>query len=156
MLTKTNPFYFFFFLDLQQTSLYIATPCNPTTTHLFHGSKRQLTQPNACGTITCHDFTSLEFIRRQLDRSLTDTLSLLLGVFDQPIDILFLVLVKDYITRSIRINMSWCRKMWSISSRAHYIAVTGVYFSVLGGAYCSLGKSNTKYVSDTFYFYFFY
>ncbi|KAI9362689.1 hypothetical protein BD770DRAFT_381586 [Pilaira anomala] len=41
--------------------------------------------------------------------------------------------------------MSWCKRLWSISSRAHFIAITGVYFSVLGGAYCSLGKSNTKY-----------
>ncbi|KAI8886270.1 hypothetical protein K501DRAFT_283889 [Backusella circina FSU 941] len=35
--------------------------------------------------------------------------------------------------------------MWSLASKAHVIAVTGVYFSVLGGAFCSLGKANSRY-----------
>lgn len=138
---------------MQKTSLYIATPCNPETTQLYKGRKPSFSRPNLCGIITCHDFISIDFIKRQLQSSPKDALTLLLGVFDRQVDILFILLgVKDYVTRSISINMSWCKRLWSISSRAHFIAITGVYFSVLGGAYCSLGKSNTKYVSDFFSF----
>lgn len=73
---------------------------------------------------------------------------MLLGGFCRKVEAIFIVLDRsDWIKRSLILDMSWCRRMWSVFSKAHLIAVTSTYYSVLGGAYCSLGKSNTKYVS---------
>lgn len=71
---------------------------------------------------------------------------MLLGGFCRKVEAIFIVLDRsDWIRRSLILDMSWCRRMWSVFSKAHLIAVTSTYYSVLGGAYCSLGKSNTKY-----------
>jgi hypothetical protein len=133
-------------LDLHHTSLYISNPLNPATTNLYKGSKSY--GSNCYGFITCYDYQTIEFIIQVFQSSPIDTMTLLLGGFNCNVDMLFILLDKDYIARSVVVNMSWCRRMWSIASRAHMIAVTGVYYSVLGGAYCSLGKSNAKYVSN--------
>lgn len=39
------------------------------------------------------------------------------------------------------------RRIWSLAAKASLIAFTGVYYSVLGGAYSSLSKANVSYVS---------
>jgi hypothetical protein len=139
------------FVDLRKTSLYISNATNPRITHLHLGKGQVLDdlRTEYCGIITCHDFQSLQYIVKSIDTTPDIALSLLLKCFDRSVNVAFIVLnTSEYIPRSIKINMSWCRKMWSLSSRAHFIAVTGVYYSVLGGAFCSLGKSNTKYVSE--------
>lgn len=130
---------------MQNTGLYISDPLNPDTTRLYKVGNSD--RVNCYGLVTCSDYQTVEYIVRVLRSSPGDLMTLLLGVFNCKIDILFILLDKDYIAKSAVVNMSWCRRMWSIASRAHMIAVTGVYYSVLGGAYCSLGKSNTKYVS---------
>jgi hypothetical protein len=137
-------------------SVYISKPSVPTNTYLSLGPKKPTTSGYHYGIITCHDVESIEAIRRRLSDSPQSSLRMLLGgcaprkkriVIDQTLVLFILLNTKLFVQRSIRINMSWCRRMWSLASRAHMIAVTGVYYSVLGGAYCSLGKSNTKYVS---------
>ncbi|KAL4212085.1 actin protein 5 [Rhizopus microsporus] len=60
--------------------------------------------------------------------------------------ILYILLYPStYVTASTRLNMAWSRRMWTLASEADRIAFTGVYYSVLGGAYCSLGKQNARY-----------
>lgn len=141
-----------FKIDLLNTSLHFADPRNPTNTKRH--KKRQGANSNyrfaaEYGIITCHDYQTLGYIRRSFCSSPDQALTALLGGFI-PIRVNTLVIVlnlDEYIRRSVTVNMFWCRKMWSLASKAHMIAVTGVYYSMLGGAYCSLGKSNTKYVS---------
>ncbi|KAG2207899.1 hypothetical protein INT47_010883 [Mucor saturninus] len=133
-----------FFTDWQETGLYISQPCHPEKTRLY--KKNSVKKPTWYGVITCHDYQTIAYILRVFQSSPGDTMTLLLGAFGRKkMDTLIILLDKRYIIRSAVVNMSWCRRMWSIASRAHMIAITGVYYSVLGGAYCSLGKSNTKY-----------
>lgn len=134
-------------LDLQHTCLYISKPCNPTTSYLYRGNRPKgiLT---GCGIITCYDYQTIEYIIRVLQTSPSEALTLLLGRFNISVTVLFIILDKDYVKRSAVVNMSWCRRIWSIVSRAHMIAVTGIYYSVLGGAFCSLGKTNSIYVGS--------
>ncbi|CAO3679897.1 unnamed protein product [Rhizopus microsporus] len=80
----------------------------------------------------------------------TFILLLLAGFPDFPKEenggILYILLYPStYVTASTRLNMAWSRRMWTLASEADRIAFTGVYYSVLGGAYCSLGKQNARY-----------
>ncbi|ORZ01555.1 hypothetical protein BCR43DRAFT_182693 [Syncephalastrum racemosum] len=43
------------------------------------------------------------------------------------------------------------RRMWAVASRADMLAFTGVYYSVLGGAYSSLGKEKSFYAAKAGY-----
>ncbi|KAI8991155.1 hypothetical protein BDF20DRAFT_908957 [Mycotypha africana] len=43
------------------------------------------------------------------------------------------------------LTMCWHKRIWNLTLREHLIVYTSTYFSVLGGAYCSLGKQNTNY-----------
>lgn len=123
----------------------MSDPCHPERTQLY---KKGLVKKTDCyGLVTCHDYQTMEFLLDVFNSSPKDTMTLLLGVFHCKIDVMLILLDKNYVATSAIVNMSWCRRIWSIASRAHRIAITGVYYSVLGGAYCSLGKSNTKYVS---------
>lgn len=106
--------------------------------------------------IRCHDYQCIEAVQKRLIQIPRATITVLLGAclisdsivtIDKPATLFILLDADNYIQRSFTVNMSWCRRMWSLASRAHMISVTGVYYSVLGGAYCSLGKSNSKYVS---------
>ena len=134
--------------DLQHTSLYVSDPlCPKLTKPLFncHSHEKKLLYKS--GIITCLDYETLEYILDSIKMAPGKSLALLSTGFEQHVDIICITLdTNHYIARSIRINMDWCRRMWSLSCREHMIAVTGVYYSVLGGAYCSLGKSNSKYV----------
>lgn len=118
--------------------------------------RKKWTLDSHYGIITCHDVESIETIQSRILTSPQSSLRMLLAgcvsretrlPINKPIVLFILLNTELYVQRSIKINMNWCRRMWHLASRAHMIAVTGVYYSVLGGAYCSLGKANTKYVS---------
>ncbi|KAI8367297.1 hypothetical protein BD560DRAFT_141078 [Blakeslea trispora] len=63
----------------------------------------------------------------------------------RPVWKIYIELAEDVMERSIHIDMAWCRRIWTLATRAHLVSVTGVYYSVLGGAFCSLGKDNKQY-----------
>ncbi|KAG2209312.1 hypothetical protein INT46_003981 [Mucor plumbeus] len=136
----------------QHHNIYFSRPNSPHHVQLFAGNthKRQ----NYMGIVRCHDYQCIEAIQKRLIQIPKATITVLLGAcllpdsiitIDKPVTLFILLNAENYIKRSFIVNMSWCRRMWSLASRAHMISVTGVYYSVLGGAYCSLGKNNSKY-----------
>lgn len=142
----------------QHHNIYFSRSNNPHHVDLFKGKHYRKRQKYA-SIIRCYDYQCIEAIRERSKEAPDATWTVLLGaslllvdssilsVIDQPVTLFVLLDADSYIQRSFTVNMSWCRRMWSLASRAHMISVTGVYYSVLGGAYCSLGKSNSKYVS---------
>lgn len=141
----------------QHHNIYFSRSNNPHHVELFTGKYHRKRQ-NYTSIIRCYDYQCIEAIRKRLKEAPDATCAVLLGasllvdssifsVIDKPVTLFVLLDADKYIQRSFTVNMSWCRRMWSLASRAHMISVTGVYYSVLGGAYCSLGKSNSKYVS---------
>ncbi|KAI8391726.1 uncharacterized protein BYT42DRAFT_543232 [Radiomyces spectabilis] len=68
-----------------------------------------------------------------------------------PMTPIFLYITLDYercLQRACRLqNMSWHRRLWALVAKADSIAFISVYYSVLGGAYSSLGKSNAFYAT---------
>ncbi|KAL9541022.1 hypothetical protein MBANPS3_009353 [Mucor bainieri] len=139
----------------QHHNIYFSRPSNPHHVDLFTGKHHRKRQKYT-SIIRCYDYQSIEAIRKRLIEAPDATFAVLLGasllvnpsipnVIDKPVTLFVVLDADNYIQRSFTVNMSWCRRMWSLASRAHMISVTGVYYSVLGGAYCSLGKSNSKY-----------
>ncbi|KAF7732281.1 hypothetical protein EC973_005176 [Apophysomyces ossiformis] len=108
----------------------------------------------AYGIITCREYQTLEAIKTRMDDQ-NEVPRLLLGgclsvnngkVKIENQVIIYVRLNKDYVKRAyILYNLSWYRRIWSLTSRADVLAFTGVYYSVLGGAYSSLGKTNLAY-----------
>lgn len=133
----------------EETKVYVSSSLHPLKTKLVYGNKSKSSNQPA-GIVTCHDYQTLEWIKQLSAELPKQTWSLLLNGFTHiNLKTLYVVLnPRNYVSRSVTINMNWCKRLWSLETRAHMISVTGVYYSVLGGAYCSLGKSNTKYVSD--------
>lgn len=131
-------------IDVQ---FYASLPSYPSKTYLLYGNKKTTINP-LHGIITCHDYQTIDWIIQMAKFSPKISLALLLNSFTQKnIKTLFVMLnVEQYVSRSVKINLKWCKRLWSLQARAHMISFAGVYYSVLGGAFCSLGKSNSKYV----------
>ncbi|KAI9473631.1 MAG: hypothetical protein EXX96DRAFT_312411 [Benjaminiella poitrasii] len=145
-------------ISINQVNLYISNPFNPISLRLVHQISKNVKQnriSSLYGIVICHDHQTIELLDQLLETSANPIMAMLLnGCMNDGqglqqnstfINLVILLNVKDYIPRSMIIDKAWCSRMWAIASRAHLLAVTGVYFSVLGGAFCSLGKSNTKY-----------
>ncbi|KAL7320539.1 hypothetical protein PS15m_000419 [Mucor circinelloides] len=139
----------------QHHNIYFSRSNNPHHVDLFMGNKHRKRQ-NYTSVIRCYDYQCIEAIQTRLKQAPDAAFTVLLGaslrvdssivsVVDKPVTFFVLLDTDSYVRRSFTVNMSWCRRLWSLASRAHMISVTGVYYSVLGGAYCSLGKSNSKY-----------
>ncbi|KAI9317059.1 hypothetical protein BX666DRAFT_137714 [Dichotomocladium elegans] len=107
------------------------------------------------GVVVCYDYQTIEAITLGMDAD-KKTFALLLATsvpgfssitaISTATIVLDLVLDKEYIVRACRLtNMSWCRRLWALASRANLVAFTGVYYGVLGGAYSSLSKANASY-----------
>lgn len=136
--------------DLYEMSVYLSNASNPTITSLRFGKKQRRSTLTGkwCGIVTTYDCQTISYIATILNGSPSACVTMLLGGFCRKVEAIFVVLdTSESIKKSTTIDMSWCRRMWSIFSKAHLVAITSVYYSVLGGAYCSLGKSNSKYVS---------
>ncbi|CAO3657492.1 unnamed protein product [Mucor hiemalis] len=134
--------------DLYETSVYLSNASNPAITSLRFGKKQRRSTLTGkwSGIVTTYDCQSISYIATILKGSPSACVTMLLGGFCHKVEAIFVVLdTSESIKRSATIDMSWCRRMWSVFSKAHLIAITSVYYSVLGGAYCSLGKSNSKY-----------
>ncbi|KAI8645207.1 hypothetical protein BD408DRAFT_411981 [Parasitella parasitica] len=134
-------------------NIYFSRPNDPRHVELF-AEKRYRCSQGYVGIVRCHDYQCIEAIKKGLHQMPNPTTTVLLGgcllnsldlVLDKAATLIILLNAGDYVRRSFTVNMSWCRRMWDLASRAHMISLTGVYYSVLGGAYCSLGKSNLKY-----------
>ncbi|CAO0789995.1 unnamed protein product [Mucor circinelloides] len=142
----------------QHHNIYFSRSNNPHHVDLFMGKQHRKRQ-NYTSIIRCYDYQCIEAIQTRLKQAPDAAFTVLLGailrvdssifsIVDKPVTLFVLLDADSYVRRSFTVNMSWCRRLWSLASRAHMISVTGVYYSVLGGAYCSLGKSNSKYVSS--------
>ncbi|KAI9027580.1 hypothetical protein CLU79DRAFT_584652 [Phycomyces nitens] len=138
-------------------SVLILLP-NPSNPHQFirlnHISFNPDCQVNL-GRIVCYDCRTVEAIKDRVLTNQAAAIQLLIGgclragqtdrlpLPGAPIELWVELDIKSYMERMNRIpSMSWARMMWTIASRADIVAFTGVYFSVLGGAYSSLGKTN--------------
>ncbi|KAK4511097.1 uncharacterized protein ATC70_012308 [Mucor velutinosus] len=139
----------------QHHNIYFSRSNNPHLVDLLTGKHHRKRQKYT-STIFCYDYQCIEAIQKRLKEAPDAACTMLLGAsllvdvsifsaIDEPVTLFVLLDADSYVQRSCTVNMSWCRRMWSLASRAHMISVTSVYYSVLGGAYCSLGKSNSKY-----------
>lgn len=106
------------------------------------------------GTIRCLDYQTLEAIQARLCTDLALSTHLLCSLFDWSLKkttcamVIDITLDDGYMYRACRLsNLSWSRRMWAVASRASFLAFTSVFYSVLGGAYSSLSKANSRYVS---------
>ncbi|KAL0078788.1 hypothetical protein F4703DRAFT_1796871 [Phycomyces blakesleeanus] len=108
------------------------------------------------GRIFCYDCRTVEAIQDRVLTNQVGAIQLLIGgclranktdklpLPGAPIELRIELDINNYLRRTSRIpSMSWARMMWTVASRADLVAFTGVYFSVLGGAYSSLGKTNS-------------
>ncbi|KAI7907394.1 uncharacterized protein BX663DRAFT_495759 [Cokeromyces recurvatus] len=118
---------------VKHVNVYISNPSNPTlTSHVIHKeSVKKDYSSTILDIVICYDYSTIEILERLLKHSTPSIITMLLDI--------------KYVQRSMIIDKAWCSRMWAIASKAHLLAVTGVYYSMLGGAFCSLGKSNTKY-----------
>ncbi|CDS05594.1 hypothetical protein LRAMOSA08122 [Lichtheimia ramosa] len=104
------------------------------------------------GTIRCLDYQTLEAIQARLCTDLALSTHLLCSLFDWSLKkttcamVIDITLDDGYMYRACRLsNLSWSRRMWAVASRASFLAFTSVFYSVLGGAYSSLSKANSRY-----------
>ncbi|KAI8076505.1 uncharacterized protein B0P05DRAFT_588156 [Gilbertella persicaria] len=122
--------------------VYIANPFDPIhVDRLIKGHDREGWKIQ----VTCHHYQTIERLRLYLT---TNPMALNLMIAAIEVDVSHLYIMLDtahYVSRSMRVYMPWCKRIWTLVTRAHRMAVTGVYYSVLGGAFCSLGKNNKDY-----------
>ncbi|PHZ16033.1 uncharacterized protein RHIMIDRAFT_56225 [Rhizopus microsporus ATCC 52813] len=135
-------------INIDSITIYISKPTCPLQTCLLKRSHYE--NKKRRGIVYCKDCQTMEAMKKMMENQDTFTLLLLAGFPDFPKEengsILYILLYPfAYIAASTRLNMAWSRRMWTLASEADRIAFTGVYYSVLGGAYCSLGKQNTQY-----------
>ncbi|ORX45329.1 hypothetical protein DM01DRAFT_1340139 [Hesseltinella vesiculosa] len=122
--------------------------------------ERMPTLPSATlySTILCDDARTIDFIRH-MGRTCKDgwwwRLLLHQSLLATPQNdtlhpsthlVLRLVLDPHYIEQGARFfNYDSYRFSWKVSAKEDLVAFYSVYYSVLGGAYSSLGKTNAKY-----------
>ncbi|KAI7871447.1 hypothetical protein BDF14DRAFT_1760905 [Spinellus fusiger] len=105
------------------------------------------------GTVQCYERKTMEYIKQCLSSNDVSLYLLAGGILaDMKVpsvqgDIeLTLTLNPNYMHHETRIpSMLWCYCLWTLSAQAERVAFTSVFFSVIGGACSSLGKTNTVY-----------
>lgn len=102
------------------------------------------TRQKGRGMIYCYDYQVMETLLDILSTQ-PHSLYLLATAFQSIPSHILIFLAPVYVTRSIRIDMAWSRRLWQLSVWADQVAFRAIYYSVLGGAYCSLGKANKRY-----------
>ncbi|KAI8096797.1 uncharacterized protein BX664DRAFT_324844 [Halteromyces radiatus] len=158
-------------LEGTKAIVWIPNPRQPSETLLLYGKKKQRRRHHPFiyeATIHCYDPVSLDLI---IDAAISAThqdqvsswwqllvygcllatavdtrTQIMQNSKDELTYMLYLRLDDDYIRHSFqKINMMGYRLTWRVATKEDMVAFTSVYFSVLGGAYSSLGKSNHKY-----------
>ncbi|OBZ89477.1 hypothetical protein A0J61_02484 [Choanephora cucurbitarum] len=128
-------------------SVYIADPIYPKRVKRIQKGTRG---EGWIVRVVCHEHQVIDWIVQSLltQPSLSQYALIKTALVDAT-DVyrIYIELAEDYIPRSSRLNMTWYRRIWTLATRAHLISFTGVYYSVLGGAFCSLGKDNRQYAS---------
>ncbi|CAO3702536.1 unnamed protein product [Rhizopus stolonifer] len=118
-----------------EPTLYLSKTTCPSKLYLFHGINRR---PKAIIHCDVQVFETLkEILKQPLARLLFSTYF--------KIESCAILLQPDYLSRSFRINWNESRQWWNLASQSDKTAFVSVYYSVLGGAYCSLGKQNSRY-----------
>ncbi|KAI9245992.1 hypothetical protein BY458DRAFT_560659 [Sporodiniella umbellata] len=133
---------------MKEYSVYIASQRQPWTEFFLWAGKAAKEKKQFEGRITFDDVGLLEYVQGILKEQERACVGLLCTGFDlrqQSTVRLTLTLQTDYLTRSIRLDWHSERRLQRWWNETDQKAFAGLYYAVLGGAYCSLGKENQRY-----------